>query len=191
MLAGPLGVTPDYRVPWMACPPGAIPAAFDAFVKTHREQGRKVWLVHPGARHPVRRWPLHHFEELIATCSVLKNAAIVCVEDADAGKWSCAGDRFFFWKPARLEALAAGMAMCDAVLANDSLPSHLAAAMGVKVWSLFTSQEPVLFAPWNNEGRTISVDVCPHRPCLDRCVMPSVICRDRLSVGRVAERLVR
>ena len=77
----------------------------------------------------------------------------------------------------------------DHVLCNDSLVSHLAAALGKPVWTIFGSGNPNWFAPFGNEKRVIASDICPYRPCIDRCLYASPICLEAVSVAQVAEKI--
>ena len=75
-----------------------------------------------------------------------------------------------------LSSLAAALNRADAVLCHDSLPAHLAAALGKPVITIFGSGEPDWFAPWNNRDRVVQRRVCPLHPCIDRCGMDRYLC---------------
>lgn len=66
----------------------------------------------------------------------------------------------------------------------------MGAALGKRVVSIFSDQEPRWFAPRGSEGLAVWRDVCPHRPCLDHCVMPSYICLEAVSFEMVREKVV-
>ncbi len=85
----------------------------------------------------------------------------------------------------KLEELFALTAVVDRVLCHDSMMAHLAGALGKTVYTLFGPQNPDWFAPFGNRERVIIRDVCPHRPCFDRCVFPTPICIEAISVEDV------
>jgi ADP-heptose:LPS heptosyltransferase len=90
-----------------------------------------------------------------------------------------------------LASLVAALHGADAVLCHDSLPAHLAAALGKPVVTIFGSGEPDWFAPWNNRDRVVQRRVCPLHPCIDRCGMDSYLCLDAVTTGDVLAQLER
>jgi heptosyltransferase-2 len=100
--------------------------------------------------------------------------------------------------PEGVELLAPGslaefMELCrtaDVLLCNDTGVSHMGAALGKCVVSIFSDQERRWFAPRGSERNSVSHDVCPHRPCLDRCVMPSFICLEAVTYEMVREKVL-
>ena len=59
----------------------------------------------------------------------------------------------------------------------------------IGVVPVFTASEPDWFAPWGNRERVVRQAVCPHHPCLGRCVMSTVICRDAVTFEMVAAKV--
>ena len=90
-----------------------------------------------------------------------------------------------------LASLAAALHGADAVLCHDSLPAHLAAALGKPVVTIFGSGEPDWFAPWNNRDRVVQRRVCPLHPCIDRCGMDRYLCLEAIETGDVLAQLQR
>jgi ADP-heptose:LPS heptosyltransferase len=90
-----------------------------------------------------------------------------------------------------LASLVAALQGADAVLCHDSLPAHLAAALGKPVVAIFGSGEPDWFAPWNNRDRVVQRRVCPLHPCIDRCGMDSYLCLDAVEMKDVLAQLER
>jgi heptosyltransferase-2 len=101
--------------------------------------------------------------------------------------------------PAEVEVLAPGslqefLAICagaDVLLCNDTGVSHMGAALGKRVITIFSNQEPRWFCPRGSEALVVNKDVCPHRPCLDHCVMPSYICLEAVTYEMVREKVTR
>jgi ADP-heptose:LPS heptosyltransferase len=85
----------------------------------------------------------------------------------------------------------AALDRADAVLCHDSMPAHLAAALGKPVITIFGSGEPDWFAPWNNRDRVVQLRVCPLHPCIDRCGMDRYLCLEAVEVGDVLAQLQR
>ena len=77
------------------------------------------------------------------------------------------------------------------MLCHDSLPAHLAAALGKRVVTIFGSGEPDWFAPWSNRDRVVQQRVCPLHPCVDRCGMDSYLCLDAVKTTDVLAQLQR
>ncbi|MFM8229921.1 MAG: glycosyltransferase family 9 protein, partial [Chthoniobacterales bacterium] len=89
-----------------------------------------------------------------------------------------------------VRSLASALAASDAVVCHDSLPGHLAAALGKPVVTIFGSGEPDWFAPWANRERAVQKRVCPLHPCIDRCGMDSYLCLEAVSVDDVAAKVM-
>ena len=77
----------------------------------------------------------------------------------------------------------------DYVVCNDTGVSHAAAALGKRVVCVFGANLPQWFAPYHNLDLVVQNDVCPHRPCFDRCVMPSYICLEAVTVEMVKQQI--
>jgi len=89
-----------------------------------------------------------------------------------------------------VRSLASALAAVDALVCHDSLPGHLAAALGKPVVTVFGSGEPDWFSPWGNRERAVQKRVCPLHPCIDRCGMDSYLCLDAVSVDDVVAKVI-
>ncbi len=186
-LAGALGLRPDFTFPWLPLP--APPAGFTDFLATSRAAGRKMLALHPGGRLPGKRWPIEQFQELLRgyltqnefAVAVIRPPGEKCPEPCNA--WQQV------FETSSVPALAALFAATDGVLCNDSLASHLAAAAGKPVAAIFGSGDPAWFAPHGNAHLVISTGTCRYRPCVDRCVMPSLVCLESVSIHLVERQL--
>jgi ADP-heptose:LPS heptosyltransferase len=174
-IAGSLGVTCDYSVPWIKAPAA-------------RPRGdRPVLAVHAQARVPGKQWPVGRWRELLASTFVAEHFDVLEILPVDATAVTPEG------APRRhtpdLASLVTALQGADAVLCHDSLPAHLAAALGKPVITIFGSGEPDWFAPWNNRDRAVQRRVCPLHPCIDRCGMDRHLCLEAVTVADVLDRL--
>ncbi|HWD71984.1 MAG TPA: glycosyltransferase family 9 protein [Actinomycetota bacterium] len=141
-----------------------------------------VVAVHPGASAPSRRWPAEHFAALSRRLSGTGRCRIVFTGSAGerdlvesvrsamgAPSCSLAGSL-------DLAALAALLSRCDLLVANNTGPVHVAAAVGTPVLDLYALTNPQ-HTPWMVPCRVLSHDVacrwcyksvCPegHHHCL-------------------------
>jgi ADP-heptose:LPS heptosyltransferase len=174
-IAAALGVACDYSVPWIQAPDKAL------------RSDRPVLAVHPHARVPSKQWPVARWRELLASPSVADRFDVLEILPPGADPVTPAGTRR--QATPDLASLVAALQGADAVLCHDSLPAHLAAALGKPVVTIFGSGEPDWFAPWNNRDRAVQRRVCPLHPCIDRCGMDSYLCLDSVTVDDVLDRL--
>ena len=149
--------------------------------------GRKTWLIHPGGRLPTKRWPIERFQTLLRTRFF--DSSCILISPPDSESLIPAGIHHMSVKPQSFDDLLTLIQTADAVLCNDSLVSHLAAALGKPVWTIFGSGNPSWFAPFDNSERVIDCDICSFRPCIDRCVHTSPICLESVTVKQVASSL--
>ena len=144
---------------------------------------RDPWLVvHPGATAPSRRYPPERFGEVLRRLAVRTDWRFVLTGDrserrlveevrtsADRAGVALAG-------LLTMAEMAALVAVAPLVLTNNSLPAHLAAAVGTPVVDLYALTN-VQHTPWAVPNRVLSVDVpckgcrrsvCPlgHNRCL-------------------------
>jgi ADP-heptose:LPS heptosyltransferase len=174
-----LGLSLDLETPWLEAP--KLPDMARVFFE--RNAGRKIWLLHPGAAREWRRWP--HFQQLVDTVLGPAQAPLVIVQDPAAPGVRPPHDNCLVWTMSSLADFVAVVARCDVVLCNDSAAGHIGAALRKHVVAIFTSGSSDWFAPWS-ERTLIESTCCPYRPCLDRCLQPSYICREEITLERVA-----
>lgn len=178
-IARVLSLAPDFRFPWMAV--GPLPQNVSKFVEKARAERRPLCAVHSGGRLPTKRWPLQRFQALLDGFFPENGIAVIVVSAPGEegavphGEWQIACET------ESLDTLCAVFSSVDAILCNDSFASHVAAAMGRRVVTIFGSGDPAWFAPYENETRVVASDACPFRPCVDRCEQPSILCLETLS----------
>ena len=186
-LAEALSLSWDARAPWFAAGTAGVSAELSALVA--RAPGRPVWVVHPGGRVPEQRWPLGGFERVIREVLLPAGVLVLVVKPPEVefgAEWEGLAPVV---KPGILAELFAVVNLADVVLCNDTGVAHVAAGLGKRVVGIFTASEPDWFAPWGSREYVVRQPVCPHHPCLGRCVMPTVICRDAVTVELVAARV--
>ena len=186
-LARALGLEPDYSFPWLPLPDAA--PEFANFVDRARADGKKILALHPGGRLPGKRWGIPRFQALLDGCLSANEIAVAIIKPPGEDSPQPRTDRQQVFEARSVQELGAIFQKSDAVLCNDSLASHLAAAVGVPVTTIFGSGDPAWFSPFGNEHLTISTDACSYRPCVDRCVMPSFVCLENISIHLVEEKL--
>jgi ADP-heptose:LPS heptosyltransferase len=177
-IAEALGVSCDYSVPWVQA------ASADG-----SKRDRPVLAVHAHARVPGKQWPLARWRELLDSPAVAEQFDLVEILPPETDPVT--PDKARKLHTPDLASLAAALQGADAVLCHDSLPAHLAAALGKPVVTIFGSGEPDWFAPWNNRDRAVQRRVCPLHPCIDRCGMDSYLCLDAVEVEDVLAQLGR
>jgi ADP-heptose:LPS heptosyltransferase len=177
-IADHLGLSCLYDTPWLAVEPD--PAL-------RRTAERPLLAVHPHARLPSKQWPLDCWRQLLGHREVTEPFDLL--EVLPDGPDALLPAKVRSQRTPDLRTLARTLAAADAVLCHDSLPAHLAAALGRPVITIFGSGEPDWFAPWGNRDRVVQRRVCPLHPCIDRCGMDRYLCLDRITVEDVLQRL--
>lgn len=180
-IAGALGTRCDDSVPWVRA--GKLPPDTDALFAETRAAGAKILAFHAEARLPSKQWSREKWREIIAAAP----AGTAAVEIVGPLGEPVSGARVAL--TADLPSLAATLAAADAVVCHDSLPAHLAAALGKPVVAIFGSGEPDWFAPWNNRERVVQRRVCPLHPCIDRCGMDRPICLEQVEGADVLRKV--
>ena len=159
--------------------------------------GRPFVGLHPGASREIRRWPVERFAELGAR--LVGEPEIEAVYVVGPGERDLA-DRVERWysrtrldrpvvvSPRNVRILAAVFELASAVVANNSGPMHVAAAVGVPGVFL---HGPTPVARWQPPGgRYVPVfakDVA-CRPCdSPRCAERSLLCMEAVAVDEVFE----
>lgn len=161
-------------------------AAASARLAAGMRADRPYLLVHPGATAASRRWPPERFGA--AAGAIAQAADLDVVFSGSAGEQALIDTaRQAMSVPAvslagRLDVpgLAALVHGARLVLTNNSGPSHLAAAMGTPVVTLYAQTNPQ-HTPWQARARVLWQDV-PCRHCL-KSVCPQEHQRCLMDVG--------
>ena len=188
-LAGVLDLNWSVEFPWFAPMPVTLPEPVSAWLQAARAGGQKIWLLHPGARTPNRRWPLEKFRSLIGQTFHGGKIPLMVIDPMETPLPSQWLSGVFIFRPGSLAEFFNIVGAVDNVICNDTGVSHIAAALGKRVVSIFSANRPEWFAPYGNLDLVAENDVCPHRPCFDRCVMPSYICIEAVAVEMVRQQV--
>lgn len=166
-LANALGFALDTSIPWIPW--------------TVRSGGGL--LLHAGGRLPGKRW--QGFPALLE--GALRDRDVTILAPPDEEHPTPVGPRHRILTTPDFPSLLDAVAAADALVANDSFVAHLAGALGKPVVTIFGSGEPDWFAPYGecNRDRAVISRVCPHHPCIDRCLMPRFVCLEGVSVAQV------
>jgi len=179
-----IGARCEYRVPWIAVEPShEVSVLRDEAAR----EGKKLVAVHAHARVPSKQWPADKWRALLGRPVLREKFGFVQITPPDA---TAVLDDIPVIKTPDVHSLASALAATDGVVCHDSLPGHLAAALGKPVVAIFGSGEPDWFAPWGNRGRAVQKRVCPMHPCVDRCGMDSYLCLAAVSVDDVAVKVM-
>ncbi|MFL5342693.1 MAG: glycosyltransferase family 9 protein [Gemmataceae bacterium] len=119
----------------------------------------RPWLfVATGSRWRTKRWPPEHFATLAARCQQKYGGGTILIGAPDEAELSrgvaerLPGPTLDLTGRTSLPQLAAVLAQADAMLANDTGPLHLAAALGRPVVAPYTCTKISLHGPFGQSG---------------------------------------
>jgi ADP-heptose:LPS heptosyltransferase len=150
-------------------PQPAAPFLYTA--PAHHEAARKlipdgvpVLAVSPVAATAAKTWPADRFADVIAAVTAPGGTCAgwrVALFGAPADRAQVAplvarlSHPLLIFNEPDLLVVNAALARCGKFLGNDSGLAHLAAAAGIPVLSLFGPTDPVRYAPWGPQSRTL------------------------------------
>lgn len=189
------GIAPGSPVPQLAVPPGTLAAVRDLLVAAGVRDPDRLAVVVPGARWPNKRWSPASFAAVAAGLRDGEALEPVIAGDAsdreaaEAVRAQIGGGALQLAGRTGLMELAALLQLARVVIANDSGPAHLAAAVGAPVVALFgPTHEAFGFAPRGERVRVISRALA-CRPCTVhggvRCPRKRRACLDDISPEEV------
>lgn len=130
----------------------------------------RVGLV-PGSRAPARRWPAERWAELAGRLSDRGWVVPVFGGPEEAGRTArvaaAAPRATDLGGRTGLPALAGGLASCDAIVANDTGPMHVAAALDRPLVVVWGSGDPRQTRPLSPRSRLVGRFDLPCTPCLE------------------------
>ena len=190
-LLAPLGIDTAGARPRIA-----IPDAARRIADPLRASGARAIALHPGVSGfgAIKQWAPDRFAALARRLRDERGARCLVtfgpserdlarrVVDASGGAAELAPET------TSLLELAALYEACDVVVAGDTGPLHLAAALGVPVVGLYGPKDPAVYGPLDGRSGEPATTVWKHvhcSPCkLRRC--PDVICMPAITVADVA-----
>jgi lipopolysaccharide heptosyltransferase II len=129
--------------------------------------GAPAVAICPGSRAPARRWPVERFREVAVALAADGHRVAVFGGPDEAGLTrQVAAPPVEDWGGRTdLELLAAALAGCRLVLANDSGPMHLATAVGAPTLSLWGAGDPAETRPLGAGHQLLRRAELPCVPC--------------------------
>ncbi len=134
----------------------------------------------PASNWDTKRWPAERFAELVGPLRDSFGLASVVAGGTDAGEVAGASS---VAGRTTLRQLVAVLERASLVVAGDTGPMHVAAALGRPLVTVFGPTDPARTGPYGRAGSVVRLDL-PCSPCLSRrCVHHT--CLRRLGVGPV------
>ncbi len=150
----------------------------------------RPWLaVGVGSRWPTKRWPPRHFAALARQAQAQFGGTAVFVGSGDDTALArqaaepLTGPRLDLTGVTTLPRLAAVLEAADVMLANDTGPLHLAAALGRPVVAPYTCTRVRLSGPYGGEAGAAETRVWCRGSYLKRCAR--LECMDELTPDRL------
>lgn len=140
-----------------------------------------VVALHCGARIKVRRWDEAYFREMVRRLRQEFKFHLALFPDTDGYGEGLRAEADSVHEHLSLTELAGRLAASDLLIANDSGPGHIAAALGVPVLAFFGPTNPDWYRPYGDANHIVIRDICPYRPCFDYCHFPEPICLKQLT----------
>ena len=140
-----------------------------------RHLNRPVWAIHPGSGSAQKNWPIDRYLELYRLLSREgTGTALWLFGEADQSVCEAVSAHVPDAQMARalsLSELAGVLVACQGYLGNDSGVSHLAAALGLPVVTLFGPSDP---RQWGPRGERVHIERAPAGALADLSV-PAVL----------------
>jgi heptosyltransferase-2 len=146
-----------------------------------------------GSRHTTKRWPDRHLARLVDLASGLGWRSVLLGGEEEREAAAMVTQAASVGLPlvmvgGSLMQLAAAIACCSVVVAPDSGPAHMAAALGIPVVTLFGPTSPARWAPRGRHTRVVRLEL-PCSPCSNigraSCPINTRECLDQLTAERV------
>jgi len=183
----PLGVKDSPRVPALEPRPGDNALVEEMLRKEKANAGALMLGLYVGAGHPSRRWPLARFAELAEWFARNDKVRTIVFTGPEEHKMlkeirSSFPRSALLFDGLSIPTLAAAMARLSVLVANDTGPMHLAAAVGTATVVLSDKSAPNCFLPLGEQHhvlRTHPIEALPVEEVYD-------VTRALLASGRIA-----
>ena len=167
-----LGVPTHWDFEWL---PERTFAAAEVRRKWPADGVRWIALL-PGARWANKRWPAEHFARLAHTLAqrdpALRLVVLGGADDGEIGRTIGAASPACLDLTGRttLPEMVEWLRRCALVVANDTGPMHVAAALGKPVVAVFGPTAPARTGPYGQLNHVLQQRALPCVPCMsDRC----------------------
>jgi ADP-heptose:LPS heptosyltransferase len=143
--------------------------------------------VHPGGSSRLKRWKLENFVELARIATAEVGARILWIVDpAATGAEVDLPAGSIVVRPS-LRELIALLSESKLLVCNDGGPMHLAAALGVPTFSVYSWGKPEWWKPFGTARHVwVQREDITCRPCAGHCIFAEPICLTGLSLEHVA-----
>jgi ADP-heptose:LPS heptosyltransferase len=132
-------------------------------------------VVHTGAGHPVRVWPLPRYAWVVQELRKQSyRVQVVC--DSKQRQWWLDQGEISVAAPRDLLELCEIFHQCRIFIGNDSGPGHVAALLGLPTFTIFGPQLPESFSPIHPSAEWSAGKPCDFKPCHDSCHFDSPHC---------------
>jgi ADP-heptose:LPS heptosyltransferase len=148
----------------------------------------KTVLIHSGARHPVRVWPLENYRRLAGKLRALGMEIQIACNPEQESWWKQNGEGNVA-SPRTVAALIELTDRAGVFIGNDSGPGHIAALCGVPTFTVFGPMISEWFVPLHPSAEYVEGKACPFKPCSDYCRFPKPFCIQDLPEEIVRKRV--
>jgi len=139
-----------------------------AHVETLLPAGTKYAVLLPGTNWATKRWPVEKFARLVAPLRQRFGLEVVVAGGPDVeGLANQIPDATNLVGKTNLPQLVALLDRADVVIANDSGPMHIAAALGKPLVAIYGPTNPVRTGPYGRMETVVRLDI-PCSPCYSR-----------------------
>ncbi|HSE91783.1 MAG TPA: lipopolysaccharide heptosyltransferase I [Methylomirabilota bacterium] len=159
-LLEPLGVAGPVREFRLPCDPAAEAAIDDVFSAAGLKPRNRVVVLNPGAARADKRWPVERFRSLGARLATEAGAQVIVVwgpGEASAARAIAgpAGGRVLLAPPTDIHQLIAVLRRASLLVAADTGPLHLAAAIGTPCVGLYGPTRAERNGPYGSGHRAL------------------------------------
>ena len=173
-----------------ACDEPVFPVSFP---KIARDEPRPRVALLPVSRWPTKNWPVECFAE-VGRRLRQAGAASLFILGGSADTAACGdlasrldGAAVDLSGRTTLTGMGSLLQEMDLLVANDSGPVHLAAALGIPVLCVYGPTDPARTGPYGQGHTVLTADV-DCRPCFSRsCRRDGIPCLSGVTPGKVAE----
>ena len=186
-LLEPLGARVSRAEPQLAVSDEERRWAEDFLRRTGHRRGEKLVAVHPGGSSRLKKWSLEHFEALARIAAEAGARILWIVDPAGTGRDSKLPSGSIVARPS-LRELIALLSQSNLLVSNDGGPMHLAAALGVPTFAVYSWGNPEWWKPYSRANHSwVRREDITCRPCAGHCIFDEPICLTGLSLDVVAE----
>ncbi|MEO5802834.1 MAG: glycosyltransferase family 9 protein [Verrucomicrobiota bacterium] len=147
-----------------------------------------IILVHTGASHVAKVWPLDRFHRLVEKLRQLNHAVRVLCDPSQRESWIRHGEKEIV-VPSSVSELLLELKRGGLFIGNDSGSGHLAALCGLPTFTIFGSQFAEAFLPLHPQADFLEGKPCPYKPCHESCRFPAPYCLTDLTDTEVWEKV--